>query len=206
VFSGDVLTSWNSIQQPDIVTRIKAQDGEKATKTKKASLSYKKGASAKAILKDAIKKFATGHKGKTALDVVKDVVYNIGYSHVGDVQAVLDKMTDDLGLVWSVQDGNILTAVPGKKTAQGVISLTSATGLLRSPERITDVRLGGRTVKGVDGWRVYSLLSPSIIPGDLISVTSRELTGENTLQVISIEHAGDTHGQEWATTMDTVPV
>lgn len=76
-----------------------------------------------------------------------------------------------------------------------VASLSESTGLVSTPE----IEYDKQTSKPKK-IKVACVLSPEIMPGSRIQVKSKRFEG--TVRVESVEHVGDTHGNDWITKME----
>lgn len=111
---------------------------------------------------------------------------------------------------WSIQDGR-LTLIPESAYLPGdVVELTAATGMIGFPEQVQD------------GIKVSCLLNPSIKVGARVHINNASIrdfkfgltlgafaqnefvpskANDGIYRVLYAEHAGDTRGQEWYTTL-----
>ena len=54
------------------------------------------------------------------------------------------------------------------------------------------------------GWRVCSLLQPTLNPGDLIYLESKPVTG--WFKIESLKHTGEYRGKKWHTNMEVYEI
>jgi len=118
-----------------------------------------------------------------------------GFSFNGMAKDVMDKMTARLGLEWSIQNNEVQTLIEGGDNGSEVALLTPATGLIGTPEPVTDV-----TVSEKAGWKVRALLQPKAEPGSLIALDSDIVKG--VFKISSVTHLGDTYANPWESTME----
>lgn len=180
-------------QPPDIITLLECGDGVRALRDRKVSLSFEAGATVQRVLDRIAQELALGQR---ATGVQVDGVYQEGVSFSGTAKEALNRVTQRAGVTWSIQDGTLqilgsVAPAPGR----GVL-LTPETGLLASPERLDDVGLKTDRER-TTGWRVRSLLNPKIRPGERLVIESAEVQGE--YRIDTVEHAGDTRGNDWFT-------
>jgi len=202
VFIGDVTKISHTIDRPDIITTIEAQDGQKNLSSVDASLSFPTGTSARTILQTLLNLYP--NKNDLANLVFPDISIQNGFSLAGLAQDGLDKITSLLGLDYSVQNDEIRLIPLNGSNGTLAILLSATTGLINSPERIndeTEKSLGKSTVKN-PGWRLTSLLQPKIIPGGRVAVTSEDISANTIFTVVSVEHRGDTHVGEFNSITD----
>ena len=127
------------------------------------------------------------------------------------------------GLDWSIQGREIQVVKKGGAFKKTAIVLSSDSGMLGSPAQDAQVMTekaaakigytkksaGVRTLKELNrdgvyeenlqvlGFKVNSLLQPTVEPGALVQVKSKGIDGE-FFKVETILHVGDTHGQDWS--------
>lgn len=183
LFRGDADDVRQERQSHTIMTRFECGDGSKALRQSKINLSFEPGQSAKSIVEQAFEAL----KGLgVAIGEIGDFVdkqFANGFSFSGLTKDLLDQLTDDLGVDWSIQDGVAQALVPGTATQETRILLTPQTGLLGSPTP-TD-----------QGWELPSLLLPGLRPGREIRVESETVTGDFVARRVKMN--GDTRGAPW---------
>ena len=59
--------------------------------------------------------------------------------------------------------------------------------------------------KILGGLKVKCLLRPEINPGNVVEIESAQIQ-KALFRAVEVEHNGDTHGQEWTTTLTTLAV
>ena len=52
------------------------------------------------------------------------------------------------------------------------------------------------------GWKIKTLLAPSVLPGDAVKVESEIITG--WFRVEAVKHSGDSMGQNWTSEFDLI--
>lgn len=103
----------------------------------------------------------------------------------------------------------------GGNTNRTVFDLGADSGLVGHPERVRkgsqeaiideeDKKALKRKSREIisstneqDGWRIRSLLLPSLVPADRVKLSSRSVEGVFTIK--DVRHFGDTHGGDWIT-------
>jgi hypothetical protein len=205
LFIGNVVSAWIDYKKPNIEAHFTVHDGENTIRTKKVKLTSSAGASAKRMMKDVIKQIGLPEKVAGAVDAVADKVLNKGMSFLGTANVALTEIADTLEMEWSIQDGKLVLVKKGHALQTAAVKLTPKTGLIGSPEKINSVvPSSSGEQKTVEGWKLTSLLMPSIVPLCTIVVESRDIPPGSTFKVISVEHRGDTHGSDWMTTTEAV--
>ena len=197
IFIGN-LTNLNTIYgESHVAVIIEAADGELEINEPKISVSFKKGSSAKQMLDKVLNKIKLPVKIKeSVLNLFEKKKYSNGQAFMGAAKFLLDSLTKDIDVTWSVQNNEIKMYENNSVDNSSAIVLTSKNGLIGSPTRIK-IKSGTRgKKKEIDGWQVTSLLIPTIEPGKIIQVQSREINPATQFKVLKVDHAGDnTEGQ-----------
>lgn len=201
---GTVLYGWTYFDGPNVVTEIDVLDGFAEIRDTVVSLGYGAGAKAHVIITDIARQM--GLRLVMANDIA-DRVWQNGFSFYGAARVALHKIVQGTGLEYSVQNGE-LQIIPRRGTTkrQGFV-LSADSGLIGHPERmrkgarekarVKDKRTGDNknivsARQQVDGWRVTSLLLPTLNPGDLVKLESRSVN--DWFRVESLRHNGDVGG------------
>jgi hypothetical protein len=211
VFQGDVVFAWTSFDGPNVKTTLELGEGSATYRDSVVTLGYPAGVTSKKVLEDLAKTMGL------SLMLPSDAPSRSwagGLSFHGTARAALDKVTAGTGLAWSIQAGALQVIRRGGTTNRTVFELSADSGLVGSPERqrrgrlapvqVTDTATGKtREVKAskdaFDGWRVKSLLLPTLLPGDRVKLNARG--AEGVLVVRDLRHIGDTHQGDWVTEM-----
>jgi len=202
LFSGDITNITHSIKRPDVITEIEASDGKEAVDKAKIAISQNEKTNARNILQKILGEFDIGNN----LNQISfaDKIYQSGFAFAGLAKDALTKVTKFLNLSWSVQNNEINIVPFDGNNQTGIIFLTSKSGLLGSPER-----LSGKSRKAKDkskedkpGWKFTTLLFPSINPLGRIAVQSVEIKDITEFIVYTISHSGDTHTKEWTSSIE----
>ncbi len=213
IFVGEVTYATTRREGPDKVTELEVNDGQVAMRDTMVSLGYAGGVGARKIVDDVAGQM--GLLTQIAADV-EFASYPAGFSFVGKGTACLDKVMAASGATWSIQNNVLQVIMAGGSTNVQALVLSPSTGLIGSPERIVrgvtrpdEEATKKRKVKKDKkkkkaGWKVRSLLAPTVNPGDLIRVESSTVTG--WFKVESMKHTGDTHGREWYTDYEVIEV
>lgn len=196
-FVGDVQYINHAIERPEILTTIEANDGEKNLRDTRVSLSYKAGTSLLQILQDILNKFNLKKKVNVSILGIKDKKSVNGISVLGQAKSIIDQITKDLALEWSFQNDELKLTKTTSADFTRAIKITSSTGLIGSPERLNDTTI----INSNAGWKIVSLLQPKAEPGGIVALQSREITQLTNFKIVEVSHDGDTHGQDWTTTL-----
>jgi len=206
IYRGDVTNVNHNKSAPDIITTIDSQDGVNALAGVKVSMSYKDGTSLKSIMDDLVKKFPFIKNARSVVDSAT-VKINKGFQHAGYGSTALDKIAEDLGLEWSIQDQTIkLVPKDGHDNAR-ILHLSPSTGMIGSPVKSLDIvkksKKKGR-LTDTPGWSVKCLLQPFAEPGSIVSIESDEIKKGSQFKIVSLQHKGDNFGGDFTTDLDVV--
>jgi hypothetical protein len=193
-FQGDGRRTLNTRDSADWITKVTAGDGEHALRSARLSRSFAPDVQ----LADVVRYVA----GAMAVDTgnVLEQLQSRGLDRLGDAfpggvvlhglaEMHLRQILDSAGLSWSVQDG-VLQVVPrGRALRREAVLLSSSTGMIGSPE-----------VDKSNVVKVNALLTPDLVPGQLVQIESRVVSG--TFRIERTEATGDTRGDDWQVAME----
>lgn len=216
-FRGTVTYGYTKDSGTECITSLDLADGTVALRDSYCSLSYAPGTSAKTIIQRCATEM--GVPVVYGDDVGELENYKNGFSFYGQAPECLTEVCNALGLSWSIQN-NILNIIlaGGTATNRGLV-FSAQSGLIGLPERIvqaeyksnktTPKRKAKQKAKKEEprkkaGWRIETLLVPSVNPGDMVKVESRIITG--WFRVEKVRHSGDYNGQRWNSEMDLIEV
>ncbi len=216
VYQGDVTFVFSKYDKSNVITEIELGEGAKAIRDAMITLGYTAGVTSTKVLQDIAAKM------KMSITIPNDApvrTWQNGLSFHGTARSGLDKVTSATGLSWSVQGGGLQVIRAGGNTNRTVFDLGSDSGLIGHVERVrkgsqeivedlSDAKKKAAAEKArsrqivsttheEDGWKVRSLLLPSLLPGDRVKLSSRSVEGVFTIK--DLRHFGDTHGGDWMT-------
>lgn len=216
-FKGSVTYGFTRDAGTDCITTLDLADGTKAMRDSYCSLSYAPGTSAKTIIQRCANEM--GVPVVYGDDVGELESYQNGYSYIGQADGALTEICNALGLSWSIQN-NILNIIlaGGTSTNRGLV-FSPQSGLVGVPERITQAEYKSnksnpkKTQKQKAkkeeprkkaGWKINTLLVPSVNPADMVKVESKWITG--WFRVEKVSHRGDYNGTNWGSMMELIEV
>ena len=218
IFQGDVTFAWTQFDLPNVITEFELGDGAAAIRDTTISVGYDKGVNSKQILTDVAKKMDTPLVIPSNL---AERVWENGLSFFGPARSLLDKVTKGSKSEWSIQNGNLQVIETGMVTTRQGIVISATSGLIKSPERERAAKdgaskksstasddsdeetvAGSEPAKGIDGWRVKTLLMPTLNPGDRVELDSRSVQGVFRIQ--ELKHTGDNWEGDWQTEMKLI--
>jgi hypothetical protein len=202
VFAGYIKSFYDTVESPNIHTILECKDGSKKMESLKLSLSYSGSITIRQILEDLSKKVNSPIKIDFSRILMSNISTINGLSYIGELRHLLDYVCESAGLEWSFQNNSL--KIQNKKETDFIqaVHLSPNTGLISSPERMQDIT-GSKSKNDIDvpGWKIKALLQPKIEPGNPISIESRDIKNGSIFKVHEVEHSGDTHGEEWHTTI-----
>lgn len=224
IFIGIIRRSLTLREGPDWVTDLELDDGLIAYRDSKTSVSFAPGSLGVNVLEGVASKFGLP-LSKLPSEILSKT-YPQGFSFVGRVRECMTKVCNYLGLEWSIQNQEIQVIKKGGHVERTALLISSNTGMLDSPELesktmsdklaakqgittksdgVTVKKSDKLTVSGnppkdrleVNGYKVRTLLQPTILPGSLIQLQAKGI--DNFFRVEKVTHQGDTHGKEFET-------
>lgn len=204
IFKGQIRNIVDTRQDVDRVVTVYAGDGEQDWQNAIFNSTIDSNVGLSAVLEDIQATFPNTVSGDTSLvDIPADKLRPQSLS--GASKDILDRIANEYGFSWSIQDG-AFEFVPNDKpiSENEAVLINPETGMIGSPI-ITEI--------GAD---VTSLLNPSLQPNKLFTIESaanevvlgdlffRDVTrtrAEGTYKVQEVIHKGDTHDNEWSSTV-----
>lgn len=205
--SGSVVYAYTWYELPDVVTELAVKDGYTEVRDTAVSIGLGPGAQASAIIRDVARQMGLP---LVMADDVPDRRWQQGFSFYGAARTALHKVTQGTGLEWSIQNQQLQVVRRRGTTRRKAVVLAADTGLIGYPERTREAAREKARVRDsqtnddarlvsarqqLDGWRVTSLLLPTINPGDLVKLESR--TVQAFQRVEAVRHYGDSAGGDW---------
>lgn len=214
IFSGTVTQAHSKDNGKDVETEFELSDGQIPVRDSEFALSFAPGIAGNAVIRAIAKNMGCPvifGEGATFGS------FPNGYSFVGKGATALSNICHGSGCTWSIQNGVIQVILENGITANRGIVFAPDSGLIGSPERIIQSNYKAdkeppkrkqRKKEGKDrakkqaGWKIKTLLAPTITPGDAIKIESRIITG--WFKVEAIKHNGDSIGQNWTSEINLI--
>jgi hypothetical protein len=214
--AGAIVDAYSYHDGPDVITELQVADGYVEIRDTAVSLGYAPGVSSATILRDV-----AGQMGLPLLlgEDVPERTWANGFSFYGPARTALHKVTAGAGAEWSIQNQSLQVIAKRGVTRRQAVVLAADSGLIGYPERTTENarekakvtdKTTGRDARLVSakqqrhGWRVTSLLLPTLNPGDLVKLESRTVAAAGFWRVESLNHNGDSEAGDWQTEMQLV--
>jgi hypothetical protein len=210
IFAGPARTIDHVRDGADWSTRIRCGDGEQAYQGF-SSFSFKAGTKKGDVLArwaDDLKQLgvdvgdarrAIQERGLPGLREV----FAQGYTAHGRTMKEGDRLMASIAAEYSVQDGGLVITEIEKPTSEPAVVLSPATGLLGSPDHGAPEKVEGEA-SPVSLLKARALLNGELRPMRAMRLETASLSGFYRIE--SVEHAGDSHGQEWFSNVEARPL
>ena len=189
LFTGDLRLATPERSGADLIVKVEAGDGVHARRTARVSHAFAPGTSvdgAAQLLATTmgvgVGNAATAFRGARLAGDAS--ILPDGATLHGTAAGELTRLCNGAGLVWSIQDGQLLVLPLGGALARDAILLHSGSGMIDSPQFVDR-----RTVK------VKCLIQPGLVPGQRVRVNS--LLVDTVLRITEVSLTGETAGQPW---------
>ena len=206
LFIGNIVEFEHDFTGSDVITKITCKDGYIPLTEKKLSLSFAADSTTKQIIDKIV---AELNLTKGDYSTIPSYVYKQGFSFIGSPGKALELVLSRIGYEWTIINNVLVISKENESNNATIMQfLSSATGLLDKPKRFKDKQIrviktsATKKNKLLDGWKIKSLIIPSIQPKSLISVESDELEG--IFLVKAVKFSGDTHDNTWYAEIDAI--
>lgn len=187
LFSGELRAAQNTGDIPNIVTELSSGDGDTAITQSRLNLAIAPGATMSQVVQQVFTAFGSsvqpGNLQKALAQFQASPqaakLFAKGATLKGSAAEILSDLCRSIGAQWSVQNGALQILPLGEPLAGTATVVDEAHGMVGTPTVDTK---GVATIK--------TLMLPSVIPGSLIQLTSRNATG--FYRVIGLAVEGDT--------------
>ena len=212
-FKGTVVYGYTTEDTTDSITHLELADGTVALRDSYCTLSYAPNVAAKIIIQRCANEMGVPLVyGKDVGDIE---AYRNGFSFIGLSKDALTEVCNARGLSWSIQN-NILQVIKsgGVNTNRGLV-FSAYSGLIGTPERIIQAEYKSdkttprrkakekaqkNEIRKKHGWRITTLLAPTVNPADLVKVESKLVTG--WFRVEKVSHRGEYNGNQWESAIE----
>ena len=216
-FKGTVTYGVTKDAGTECITQLELADGTVALRDSYCSLSYAPGTGAKTIIQRIANEMGIPVVYGDGVGALES--YRNGFSFIGQAKDALTEICNALDLSWNIQN-NILNVIlaGGTSTNRGLV-FSKYSGLIGVPERIVQAEYKSnksnpkKTQKRKSkkekprkkaGWKINTLLVPSVNPSDMVKVESKYITG--WFRVEKVQHSGEYNGNKWGSTMELIEV
>lgn len=129
-----------------------------------------------------------------------------GFTFIGSAKNVLHKITTACGHSFTIQNGVLQITIPSKQIQSSAYLLSSESGLLGVPKKITLESGSGDSSdeKKKTGYEIEYLLNGAIGINDIVRIESKALTGD--FLVIKVTFDGDNMEGAWKCTAQVIAI
>lgn len=199
LFSGNLTFASHEKDSTTWVSTLELGDGSQALQSARISESFGPGTKTATIIKRVVE--CSGLGSGNVLDELSKgnfrgaiLEYKKGYTASGRCADVMKELTESAGLNFSVQDGQVQLLREGESNGDSAIVLSSATGLVGSPQI------------GEDGVvQARSLLQGKLTPGRATQIKSQQINS-GFFRIQKTIHIGDSSGSDWYTGIEATPL
>jgi hypothetical protein len=187
IFQGDIKKVQNTLSGGDWVTTFEIGDGEKKLVESHFDKSFAKGASLQTVVNEVAQSFGNP---VSVVKGIQDKTFKNGLSLSGGTKEILDNLTSEGGVEWSIQDDEVIILPQEEDDGEQGFLLSRDTGMIGLP------------IKKEKGLEITTALIAKLRPGRSIKVESKIIEGN--YRVRRVLHDGDTHEGNWVTKVEAV--
>lgn len=189
IYSGQIRTATPRVDGTDRIITLDSGDGDREILRGFINKTLTKGCTADQVVNECQSAmFGVPSAYKDSLPSK----YTRGRVLSGRAADIMTKQVKQDGAQWSIQDGQMLVLKGDNVRPNAVWLISQDTGMLGSPEPTQD------------GLKVKTLLNPAYMIGGVAKIDS--LIYDGGIRIESINHNGDTHGQEWSSELQGLSV
>lgn len=196
IYEGDIISTTSKIEGTEWATRVVLGTGIDAKKNARTNRTFKIGAGvldvAESIVADLGSQIPTTYEELEEFDTE-------GLTISMPSSDALTNVLKPHGYTWSNQDGKIQILKGQRTLTIPSVQINEESGMIGSPS-ITEPEKS----KGPKGVSVKIILDSSIIPGQAMTIKSRDISGN--FKVLSVKHSGDNFSDTWYSDIEGVQV
>ena len=205
ILAGNVVTSSTEMDGADRMTELEVVDGRVALRDTYVEISRSGRVDSKEVFDEIA--------GAMGVSVIyskgcKFKVLPHGFSFVGPAKTALKKLCKTCGLSWSIQNSVLQIRKPNEPITTRAYLLSSDTGLLEVPKRITISSEGDDSSSGKSnsqiGYEVKYFLNGAIGVNDYVRLESDKVRGYFRIYKLTID--GDNLEGDWICTAQLLEV
>jgi hypothetical protein len=173
---GDVLRGYRETDGMNRITILEIYDARIAMMGGHVSISYAKGTAASTIAQAFLDALGLAYKGLENIPAGEK--YEEAFVYMGMATDGLKEVLDRYGLSFTVQNEMVYIMAPGQPAETVGLELTPKTGLLTTPQAVSDKTEESNIVAEPTGkWKFSTMLFPELVPGAACVVHSSTLDG-----------------------------
>lgn len=188
LFFGDIVSTINKKEGPNKILEIEAFDGQTNIQNNNISISYTSGTIKQQVFNDLVAAFGIPLTNPQNLSGQ----FANGYSYVGKVKDALTEILSPFNKSWTIQNEQLIIITKGESVQRTGLLISPSTGLIESPEAISDQDEKQSNIDEVPKrWKIKSLLFPQLFPGVEVQIQSNKVNG--IFRVESVYMTGDNY-------------
>ncbi len=194
---GTITSVITTMENADRMTELTVVDGRVALRDTTISISLNGKVNTKEVYQRIAQ--AMGVSVVFAKDLSFGTIPN-GFTYVGKAKNALQKIAKRCGHNWTIQNQVLQVTLPGRPVSTRGYYLSSGTGLLGIPKRVTI----GSGKEAKSGWEVDYLLNGAIGINDVVCLNSRITDGYFLVQQVVMD--GDNLEGDWICTAQLLKI
>ena len=200
VLVGNIVSAITTRDNADRMTEIEVVDGRVELRDTYLSLSYNGPVNCQELYQETARQM--GVSIVFAQDLSFKVLPN-GFTYIGKAWTLLQKIAECCGHQWTMQNQILQITLPGMPLNTVAYVLSSDTGLINIPKRIT-ISSGKDSKESQTGYEVEYLLNGAIGINDVVDLRSKDLNGYFRVYKVTID--GDNMEGDWACTAQVLEI
>jgi hypothetical protein len=177
IFFGDVLKGRRYRDGNDYCTELEVFDSRTAVFSGQVSVSFAKDTEARTVAQAYLDAIGLPFKGME--NIPAGAVYPHGDCFIGMAGDGLRDVLNRYGLMYTIQNEMLYIIKPGEAADKTGLRLTPKTGLLTTPQPVSDKTEDDDTgTEAGNRWKFSTMLFPELLPGAACKVESSTLNGE----------------------------
>lgn len=177
IFFGDLLKGYRRREGPDVITVLEVFDGRTSVMSGQVSVSYAKDTEAKTIAGDFLDAIGLPYKGLEHIPA--GATYEYGHCFIGMATDGLKEVLERFKLKYTIQNEMLFIIKPGEAADRTGLRLSPQTGLLTTPQPISDKTMDDNVnTDAANMWRFSTMLFPELLPGAACKIQSSTLNSE----------------------------
>jgi hypothetical protein len=188
IFFGDVVKGRRYRDGNDFCTELEVFDGRTSVMSGQVSVSYAKNTEVMTIVQAYLDAIGLPFKGQD--NIPSGEKYAHGYAFIGMASEGLRDVLCKVGLTYTIQNEMVYIHKPGQAAEKTGLKLTPKTGLLTTPQPVSDKTSDDEaSTEATNRWSFSAMLFPELLPGAACKVESSTLNGEVVLK--TAKYSGD---------------
>jgi hypothetical protein len=190
---GDVLRGYRETNGTERITVLEIYDARIAMMGGHVSVSYAKGTAAGTIAQAFLDALGLAYKGLENIPAGEK--YEEAFVYMGMATDGLKEVLDRYGLSFTVQNEMVYIMAPGQPAETVGLELTPKSGLLTTPQAVSDKTEEDNVAADPIGkWKFSTMLFPELVPGAACVVHSSTLDGTVRISKAAYEGGNWTGG------------